>query len=60
MSLSPVIQELARQLKDARAFDSTSAMIEQLVREDYERRIAPMVVVEPPAKLEKKSKKKAS
>ena len=35
-------------------------MIEQLVREDYERRIAPMVVVEPPAKLEKKSKKKAS
>lgn len=48
MSIHPSIEAAAEQLMVARKFSSMSSMVEQLIREEYERRVEPMVIKEAP------------
>jgi len=47
MSIHPSIEAAAEQLMIARKFSSMSSMVEQLIREEYERRVEPMVIKQP-------------
>jgi len=57
MSIHPSIEETAERLMAARKFSSMSAFVEQLIREEYERRVEPMVIKQP---VENATKRKPS
>jgi hypothetical protein len=52
ISMDPGIRALADEVMAARRFGDFSGFIEQLIREEYERRAGPMRAVTPPAQLE--------
>lgn len=58
ITLSKRVMDLAEQIMDVRRFDDFSGMVQQLIREEWERRHGPMILAERPtpyAALERES-----